>query len=203
MSELIFGIIWTLFSSFFFVIMLFSSRNANIGEIIIPILIVSVFIIIGIVLITKGAKKIIKDRKTSKYGIPCYCIVRNILNTGTYVNGHPEFKVIVDVVNPNTNQIEELEEIIGFNSNKYPINSYLACKYYEGDINIDRIASDNEVSDSYKRLLVQSQNTVNNSYPQPGNMGYGTGFNPGYTDISFSSDREYVTIDGVTYKKVN
>ena len=204
MFNLIFGIVWTLFSSIFFVIIVISSftTSSNLGDaglkfnfsMIIPVIMISIFLIVGVVLIVKGAKKVIKDSKTKKYGVPCYGIVQNISQTGAYVNERPEYKAILDIVNPNTNQIESIEEIVGFNYNKYPIGSYVYCKYYEGDINIENNIGINELPGSYKDMLKPINYTSNASNTYNNSMGY--------TDIVFSDDREYVTIDGVKYRKV-
>lgn len=196
MFNLLFGIVWTLFSTMFFVIFFassFSNTSYN-GEpginmdmsLIFPLLMMIVFIIIGIVLIVKGAKKVIKDSKTKKYGIPCYGIIQNLQRTGAYVNEQPEYKAILDVINPNTNMVEKIEEIVGFNYNKFPIGSFVICKYYEGDINFEHKIEPSDVPSSYKEILkpVTYKSEIS------------------YNDIVFSEDREYVTIDGVKYKKV-
>jgi len=203
MFYLIFGIIWTAFTSIFVVLMFGSmfTEGSTYGdptgmrfsfnpEMIIPGILISVFLIIGIVLIVKGAKQVIKDIKTKKYGIPCYGIVQNLQLTGSYINEQPEYKAILDIINPNTNQLEKVEEIVGLNPNKYPIGSYVQCKYYEGDINFERIVNPNEVSSSFREIL------------KPNNYNNGLNTGSGFTDLEFSEDREYVTIDGVKYKRV-
>ena len=204
MFYLIFGIIWTLFTSIFvfaFCGSMFSytSINGEPGrlsfnfnpELLIPSLIIAVFLIVGIYLIVKGARQVIRDSKTKKYGIPCYGIVQNIKPTGVSINEQPEFKALLDIINPNTNQVENIEEVVGLNPNKYPIGSYVLCKYYEGDINFERIVQPSEISSSYRELLkpVNYTSGVPNEFMS-------------YTNLEFSPDREYVTIDGVKYKKV-
>ena len=196
MFNLIFGIVWTLFSSIFFVVFFgvsFSntSSNGEVGihfnsEFIIPFLIMCLFVGVGIFLIVKGARKVIKDSKTKKYGIPCYGVIQNLQQTGAYINEQPEYKAILDVVNPNTNTVEQIEEIVGFNYNKFPIGSFVICKYYEGDINFEHKIEPSDVPSSYREVLkpVTYKSEI------------------GYSDIVFSDDREYVTIDGVKYKKV-
>ncbi len=196
MFNLLFGIVWTLFSTLFLVIIFassFSNTSYN-GEpgfnmdmsLIIPLLMMIVFITIGIVLIVKGAKKVIKDSKTKKYGIPCYGIIQNLQRTGAYVNEQPEYKAILDVINPNTNMVEKIEEIVGFNYNKFPIGSFVICKYYEGDINFEHKIEPSDVPSSYKEILkpVTYKSEID------------------YNDIVFSENREYVTIDGVKYKRI-
>ena len=139
----------------------------------------------GVFVLIKGLKQVVKNLKTKKYGLPCYAIVREIAGTGASVNGNPEYKAIIDFVNPETNMVEKIEEILGFNYDKYPINSYLQCKYYKGDINIEKLVLDNEVPWDIQKNLVPRKDVQN------------------FSDIEFSSDKEYVTIDGVQYKKNN
>ena len=134
-------------------------------------------------MIISGLKKIIGDKKTKKYGLQCYGIVIAIQESGTYVNGNPEYKAILDFLNPETHQVQTLEEIVGFNYNKYPINSYVSCKYYQWDINLDNIVSENEIPVDIKKHLAP--------VPQA----------PNYSSIEFSHDGEYVTIDWIQYKK--
>ena len=73
---------------------------------------------------------------------------------------------------------------MGFHYDKYPINSYVLCKYYQGDINFENIVPENEIPGEIKKYLVPKQQV------------------PNYFNLEFSDDREYVTIDGVKYKKI-
>ena len=199
MTNIIFGIIWTAFTSVFaFVIFASSISTSNVNGdptgasfnlepgLLIPLIILTVFFIIGIVIIVSGVKKLIKDSKTKKFGIPCYGRIQNLQPTGTYVNEQPEYKAILDVINPNTNQVERIEEVVGFNYYKFPIGSFVMCKYYNGDINFENKIEPGEVPGNYKDKL------------KP--IDYETDF--GCPNFEFSEDREYVTIDGVKYKRV-
>ena len=80
---------------------------------------------------------------------------------------------------------ETIEEIVGFSENKYPVNSYVLCKYYQGDINLEKVISKEEVPANVSYSLVEASQPI------------------AATDISISDDREYVTIDGVKYKRVD
>lgn len=96
-----------------------------------------------------------------------------------YINEAPEYKAKIEFINPETNQREVLDEIIGLNYFKYPVNSYVLCKYFQGDVNIISIVPESEVPSSIKKSLP----VIN-------------------TDIKYSDDKEYVNIDGINYKKV-
>ena len=191
MFELVFGIIWTLFTSIFAFV--FISAGDDVPSLLVLMLIA--FVVIGVYLIFIGAKKVIKDSKTNKFGIECFGIVRSVEPTNVYINDRPQYRTNIDIVNPNTLQLEQLSEVTGTNYYKYPINSYVKCKYYEGDINIIGMIIENDIPGDYKKLLVPNNNS-NTSFSDPFNPAP-----PSYSDISFSEDRQTVTIDGETYIK--
>lgn len=186
MFKFLFGLAWTAFVTPIFILCLVVPGKQRGGMDMNPFLF-SFFLLfeaIGLYMLISGLKKIIKDRKTKKHGIQCYAIVRDIQKTGSYVNGKPEFKTILNFINPETNQLETIEEITGFDYNKYPIDSYVLCKFYQGDINLEGLVSENEIPVDVKNYLYPSQQLSN------------------YFNLEFSDDREYVTIDGVQYKKI-
>ena len=185
MFKFLFGLVWTAFVTPIFIMCLVAPGEQRNGADMDPFLFIFfiVFEVIGLYMLISGLRQIIKDRKTKKHGIKCYGIVRDIQTTGSYVNDKPEYKAILDFVNPETNQLETIEEILGFDYNKYPIDSYVLCKYYQGDINLENLVSENEIPGDIKKHLVPSQQM------------------PNYTNLEFSADKEYVTIDGVQYKK--
>lgn len=153
MFEVLFGLVWITFITGAIVVSIFGQSASSSG---IPIFVYPIFALfefIGIFIFTRGLKKIIKDRKTQKYGTHCYGVISDIVQTGASVNGNPEYKAVIDFVNPNTQQLDTLEEIVGFNYNKYHINSYVLCKYYEGDVNIIDQISDAQVPEEYKNML--------------------------------------------------
>jgi hypothetical protein len=115
------------------------------------------FEVVVIIVLVKGLKTVIRDNKTKKYGIECYGIVRDIIITGSYENDHPEYKAVIEFLNPENYQIQTLEEIVGFDYNKYPINSYVLCKYYEGDVNIEMVVQNSEVPGDVLKLIVPEE----------------------------------------------
>lgn len=186
MFKFLFGLVWTAFVTPIFIMCLVVPGEQRGGVDMSPSLFIFfiLFESIGFYMLISGLKKIVKDNKTKRYGMQCYGIISEIRETGSYVNNNPEYKATLYILNPETNQVETIEEIIGFDYNKYPINSYVLCKYYQGDINLENIISENEVPGGIKTYLVSAQKVLN------------------YSSIEFSSDKEYVTIDGVQYKKI-
>lgn len=186
MFKLIFGLVWTAFITPIFIMCLVipGEQRGGVDMNLFLFIFFIVFEFIGLYMLISGLKQIIKDNKTKKHGIQCYGIISEIQETGSYVNGNPEYKAMLHFLNPETNQIETIEEIIGFDYNKYPINSYVLCKYYQGDINLESHVYENEVPEFIKNYLVPMQQV------------------PDYFALEFSPDKEYVTIDGIQYKKM-
>ena len=155
MFELIFGSVWTAFVTPIFLLCVFVPGEQRGGvDMNLPLFVFfALFELIGLYLMFKGLRQVIHDFKTKKYGIECYGLISDIRPTGARVNNNPEFKAIIDFVNPETNEVETLEEIIGFNYNKYPVYTYVLCKYYQGDLNIEHRVSDNEVPDYIRRYI--------------------------------------------------
>lgn len=187
MFNLKFGIVWTTFVSIIFIICLAVPGEQRGGDDfdLSMFIFFAIFEVIGISILVKGIKTVKKDKKTKKYGVNCYGIVRDIVETGSSSNGKSEYKALVEFLNPATSNVEKIEEIVGFDSNKYPVNSYVLCKYFEGDINIENLLSEIDVPEDVKKIIFPIQ------------------VHPVFSNFQFSSDKEYVTIDGVEYKKVN
>ena len=165
MGKLLFGIIWTAFMTPIYLMCLIVPGEERGGiDMNAPLFIfLTIFELIGIYMIFVGIKKLIKDKKTDLYGLECYGIIRNILPTGVIVNNKPEYKAIIEFVNPETYETEDTEEIIGFDYNKYTKDFYVLCKYYEGDINLGSIIYDNEeVPTEIKNKLKLEENPNSN-----------------------------------------
>ncbi len=155
MFKLKFGAIWTIFTTIVFAIFIFVPASARNGDevTLVPVLVLGLFEVVGIILLVSGAKQVIKDKKTSKYGIQCYGIVREVLPTGSYVNNRPEYKAVIEFVNPESQQVQTLEEIVGFDYNKFPVGYYVMCKYYEGDINLEYPVDESQAPEDVKKQL--------------------------------------------------
>lgn len=183
MFELIFGAVWTAFSLFVF-FMLSGSwfENGSLildGDMLLSTVFIGIFVVIGLVIMIKGLKKVIANAKTSKHGEDGYAILRDILPTGSYVNGVPELKGVFFIYVLSNNHTEMIEEIIGFNPLKYQVNNYVKVKYYNGDINIIEKVSDELVPEHIKKYLGPIE----------------TNFNSNASDI--------IQIDGHTYKRID
>lgn len=215
MSTLIFGIIWTAFSAVFaFLVFGIPGTMTVNGEVVskddygvmlMPAIIIGIFIIIGIILIVTGLRKVLRDIATSKNGFETYGVVIGISETGTRVNERPELKAIVMVI-MEYGEIQRFEEIIGFDYNRYFYGEYLKVKQYKKDINIlDSIDSSMIPYNQLEKLENVKQQYVGNK----GFMNYGIGNTSGVYDEYYRGennevkimDDDTVIIDGVVYKK--
>ena len=126
------------------------------------VIILGIFLLVGLLLVISGLKNIIRDMKTKQYGVTCYGIVLYTEPSGTVVNGKVEYKASFQIINPQTFQPETVEEVLGSDASIYPEGSFVLCKYYEGDINLEGTISENDVpGDIKKRLVVTEQSDVN------------------------------------------
>ena len=165
MFKFLFGLVWTAFVTPLFIILLVIPGEQK-NSVVMSLFLFSFFIlfeVIGLYMLISGLRQIIKDRKTKKRGIKCYGIVNDILITGSFVNGYPEYKVVLDFVNPETKKLETIEEIIGFDYYKYPIDSIVLGKYYKGDINLEDVISENEIPEDIKEVFISSRQVPNNT----------------------------------------
>lgn len=145
MFEFWFGVVWlvfiAVFTIMFIVISVFSGAPFYIP--ILFLLILSLFWFVGIHLTVKGYKKIKADKETKLYGELCYGIISNIYESGAYVNDNPEYKADLLVYISSRREVELVSEVIGFDYNKYEIGTCVKLKYYNGDINIESVESNN------------------------------------------------------------
>lgn len=154
----------------------------NESENFVGLLVPGLFLFIGLRLLISGFLKMLKDWKTKKHGEQCYAIIKDIQATGVLNCDHPEYKAIMSFVNPITYQVETIEEIIDFDKTKYPSNSYVLCKYFKNDINIESAVSKNDVPGDIKKLLLTSKECVSNLF--------------------MSIDGKFIIIDGYVYEKI-
>lgn len=172
MFELVFGIFWTLFSLFMFFIVLFSKAGMS------AVLFLVFFIAIGVFLIVKGLTKVVRNYKTSKNGEECFGIIKNVYESGTYINDSAEYKADVIVYIESLGKVEIISEVIGFNLSKFPVGSYVKLKYYNGDINILDVVDYNSISENSKYYLKNEESNI-------------------------EKVEDIITVNGVKYKKMD
>ena len=179
MSDLIFGIVWTSITTLCFIpffISLFASKSFSGPSALFVFLFFALFYSIGIWMLTRGIKKIKKDKATEKNGIYTYGKVIRIGRTGTYVNGCPELKAKIATYIPQERRAIDFDEIIGFAPAKYNIGDYLILQYYDGDVNIIEKTMPNN-------LPIDQKEMIDSLYPT-------------------TNSEDEIIIDGVKYRRV-
>lgn len=173
-----FGLIWTLFTSIIFGFVIFVPADERNGaEMSFGLgLFFLLFEAIGIFMLVSGIKQILKDKKTSKYGIEAYGRILRIFPTGASANGVPELQAEIGTYIPDTGETREFTEITGFKP-LYDVGDYLLLKYYEDDVNIVQRLEKNEVPVHFLEI-------INSKY---------------LTKI----DKDIIEIDGVKYKRID
>lgn len=165
MFNLIFGTIWTLFVTPIFIMCLVVPGEQR-GGVDMSLGLFMFFILfeaIGLFLLISGIKKVKKDKKTNKLGEITYGQIISIYGTGSSVNGKEELQAEIQTYLPNENIIKKINEIIGFPPIYYNVGDFVQLKYYEGDINVVQVVSENAIPNTILVLLkeeTKKENTI-------------------------------------------
>ena len=101
-----------------------------------------------------STKRYIINRNIEKKGLDCYGIVRNVNPDYDYIGEFHDRKLDVEIVNPNTLQLEHIIEEVETVEDEFPVNSYVKCKYNNGYINIIEIVDPKDIPGDAIKLLV-------------------------------------------------
>lgn len=198
MVELIFALFWNGFMAIFTCMMVMTDISTRqypeYGEESIPIfvyLIIGLFWIIGIFLLIKGTKKVIRDRNTKIYGEECCGKIIRVYPSGVRVNGTPELKADVLVYIYSENRTETFSETIGFYPGDYSLGAYVKGKYYNGDINFKEECSESMIPFYIKEKIdseVTSSLKINNELEN---------------NLVNTKNNDEIIINGIKYRKVD
>lgn len=188
MFELIFGLIWELVAIPFMIIFVGNSDDTPIFV----VAIISIFVVVGIVMIIKGIVEIVKNMRTSKLGEEAYGRVINIKGNGQYINDSPVLVAEVKVYVKSLNQVIDCSEEVGTGIPKYDIGEYVKVKYYKGDINfLEKVNVDALPLDIKNYIYEEVKPTVESS----SEVHQGP--------IVYYESQDIVNVDGVRYKKIS
>lgn len=134
MFELMFGTVWTAFSILIFVMIIMTGIEQGF---VLPCFIMIIFIVIGVAILISGIKKVICDRKTDQFGELCYALITGVMYNGKSSNGARYYDAYAKVYVESEDRFIEAHDDIGKDREKYPVGSYVAVRYYEGDINFE------------------------------------------------------------------
>lgn len=146
--EFQFGIIWTIFITFFTIIVI---SAGGVGDFLVFLI---VFWLVGIIILKNGIKKIIADRNTELYGEECFGRICEISSIGSS-NGNSFYQAKISVYVPSEGITKIVSEDIGYDYNKFKKGSYLKLRYYENDVNIKQVVDDNYLSEKIKSRINQ------------------------------------------------
>ena len=144
----------------------------------------AIFTITGGLLIFAGIAEKKLKKNINEHGFKCYGIVKRLMQNGEYSSDKEGGNIIVQIVNPNTNQIEDIKYYFDYNSQKTPTNTYVLCKCYKEHIIIQENLAPIEVPENIRALLI----------PAPKRK---------FENLEFSQDGNTVTIDGIEYEKIS
>lgn len=161
MFHLFFGIIWTAISVFIAFIMYSGGGNITVNgrpvshaefeAMLGPKLFIGLFILIGVIFICVGLKKIITNIITNTRGTETYGLVIGVRPSGTTVNGRPQ--LMADILIVVDGRTERYSEIVGFDWNKYRTGDFALLKHYKKDVNLIRRVNANEVPGNIMGVL--------------------------------------------------
>lgn len=152
-ADLVVRIISVLFVTIFSFVFLSYGELDLVPKIIVTTVLIAIEAL-AIYALILGFKKYIINKNIDKNGLDCYGIVRSVdPDYDTVFNVH-ERKVDVEIVNPNTFQLEHIIEVVETVEDEFPVNSYVKCKYNEGNINIIEIVDPKDIPGDAIKLLV-------------------------------------------------
>lgn len=196
MFELIFGSIWTGISVLIAIFMYSGNgeitvngvpvSHAEFEQMLWPKLFIGVFILIGVIFLIVGIRKLLKNAATSVKGEESYGIITRVACSNTYVNGQPIMDGFISVVVDDT--VQEFKESLGLNYKKGGLGDCVRVKYYNGDVNIIETVL-------FEEIPYHMQDKLRSYHEQSG--------------ISSTAQHidthepigDYVVINGVQYKK--
>ena len=203
MFELLFGSLWTGITLIIGIVFFVTIKNG--GEIIINDEVVEnptfsdlwflyvflgIFLLIGLIFLYKGMKKLLANVKTQCIGKETYAIVYDIQETNTYVNDRPVYKALMRAIIDGS-FTESFEETIGLDYNKYTIGEFLLVKFHKDDANIICSLHESDVPID-KRELLREHAMLDEKKDENHN-----------TQFQNSPNEEYIIINGKRYKQID
>lgn len=132
----------------------FNDFDFNKGVLLFIIFIIGLIAVLVVIeTLINDIKQLIIKNKTKKYGISTYGIIKSSKIIGYSSYKQKKYKTLIDVINPSTNQLEHIEDVGLFNYYKFPYETFILCKYYEGDILFEDKIESSDVPNNFKRLL--------------------------------------------------
>lgn len=145
MFELIFGVVWTTFSSFFIYGFYFLADEVEVnGEIVsqtefsqmlFPKIFMGLFLLIGIFMIIDGLRKIIKAISIHTNGVEKIATIKNIPSPTLFINDVPYCNAVVLIEDEMGNEVEVVSNNT-FRQGEFNIGDCVVAKYYNGMVSL-------------------------------------------------------------------
>lgn len=213
MLDCVGGFIMTVFA----LVIIFFALGLGVFDALPLIGVMGLLLVIGIYLIVRGGRQLVKDYKSKNFGDEVYGMVAQICPSGTKINDRPVLNAEVVIVET-SGVIGKYVETIGTDCYKYRKGDFLLVSHYEDDINIISKVDGDIVPENIKNKIMSSGyvfNYIEDIPPMYGagfNQGYGgvyqnynQGYNQGYQNYNQGNynqpngQNESVYIDGVEY----
>ncbi len=120
----------------------------------------AIFGVVGIVFVVSAIRQKRRDKATEENGENCFGTIIRMYPNGSRINNRLAYNVDVLIYIGSLGQTILVTENIGLSAFKYPLDSYLICKYYNGDINIKGLADINEMPIDVKERLDMAKNQM-------------------------------------------
>ena len=138
MFDIILGLFWTFVSGICFISSIsVAVQNPGDKDIIWAIALSGGFVVIGVTFLIFGIKKIVRDKRTDKFGEICYAKITDVIFNGNSTNGVKYYDAYATVYVESKDEFVKTHDEIGKDPMKYPVGSYVAVRFYEGDVNFE------------------------------------------------------------------
>lgn len=190
MFELIFGITWTMFSSFFIYGFYNLAEEVEVNGVVVsqaefrqmlgPKIFMGIFLLVGIGMIISGLWKILKSISIHTNGIETIACIKEIPDATLYINDVPHYNAIVSLKDEMGNEVESISTNT-FKRGEFKVGDHAKVKYYKGSVILIENMNDCE-------LPYEFQNGIEHDHENP----------PLYHD--YREKDSYVTINGEKHK---
>lgn len=101
-----------------------------------------IFFLVGMLFLMDGIARNKRNWDTKRKGFVGYGQITFIEPSGVLINNEPQLKALVRTYIPQLNVIINLDEVVGVGESPYDIDSIVAVKYWDFDINILGVVED-------------------------------------------------------------
>ncbi len=153
MKQIVLGVVLFISMMFAMLFAILSPTVTTAGEMFVHVSLCGLGGLVGVLAVVFALKQRMIDKATEENGENCFGIVIRVYPGNYGQDETPIYNADVLIYVSSLRQIRIVKESIGSDRYKYPTKSYLSCKYYNGDVNIEGLAKVNEIPDNIKEQL--------------------------------------------------